>query len=168
MNMSVISAPSPTKVERNTGFQSDNRQQLAEGLSRLLANTYVLRLKTQNFHWNVTGPLFYSLHELFEKQYSEMTPAIDAIAERIRAIGRYAPGSFFDFSSLSFLSEESGAPSANEMLIALQSDNEAIAHYIETLVGVAREANSSVSEDLLIQRLSVHEENIWMLRSLQS
>ena len=136
MNMSIIAAPSPTKVESSVDFKSDNRQQLAEGLSRLLANTYILRLKTQNFHWNVTGPLFYSLHGLFEKQYGEMTPAIDAIAEQIRAIGRYAPGSFFDFTSLSFLPEENGTPSANEMLIALQSDNEAIAHYIETLMGV--------------------------------
>lgn len=168
MNMSVISAPSPTKVENNVDFKSDNRQQLAEGLARLLASTSMLRLKTQNFHWNVTGPLFYSLHGLFEKQYAEMIPATDAIAEQLRAIGRYAPGSFFDFASLSFLGEETGTPSANEMIITLQSDNETIAHYLETLVGVAQDAGSGVSEDLLVQRLAAHEKNVWMLRSMQS
>ena len=150
------------------GISDDQRQTIADGLSRLLADTYTLYLKTQNFHWNVTGPMFVTLHQLTETQYTELALAVDEIAERIRALGLTAPGSWSQFSALSSLSEETGVPSAEDMIRQLVADQEAVARTARSVLPGADEAGDQPSADLLTRRLDVHEKNAWMLRSLVS
>lgn len=142
------------------------RQQIAAGLARLLADTYTLYLKTHNFHWNVTGPMFVTLHTLFEQQYTELALAVDEIAERIRALDVPAPGSYKQFSELTCLREATGVPKAADMVRQLASDQETIVRTARAIVPVAQEANDDPTADLLIRRMQVHEKNTWMLQSL--
>jgi starvation-inducible DNA-binding protein len=143
-----------------------DRQRLAEALSQVLANTFILSLKTQSFHWNVTGPMFYTLHSLFEEQYNELWQAGDAIAERIRALGAAAPGSYREFAKLTYLRESEAILSATGMIGELLSDHETSARTVRTALTVSRSAIDAATEDLLTQRLLAHEKAAWMLRSL--
>jgi starvation-inducible DNA-binding protein len=150
----------------NIGIPDAKRVEIAEGLSRLLADTYTLYLKTHNFHWNVTGPMFTSLHTLFETQYTEMWAAVDEIAERIRALDKFAPGSYSEFAKLSSIAEAKGVPSANEMLQELLAGHEAVVRTARTVIPVAQGSNDESTVDLLIGRMTVHEKTAWMIRSL--
>jgi starvation-inducible DNA-binding protein len=138
---------------------------VVEALSRLLASSYTLYLKTHNFHWNVTGPMFTTLHTLFETQYTELAAAIDEIAERIRAIGAFAPGSYSAFTRLSTVREETGRPEAKEMIRILTSDQEEVAASARRVIEAAEAAGDQASVDLATRRLDIHEKNAWMLRS---
>ncbi len=149
----------------NIGIDRQDRSDIAEGLSKVLAGTYTLYLKTHNFHWNVTGPLFHSLHELFEGQYRDLAEAVDAIAERIRTIGFPAPGSFSEFMELSPVSETRGIPSTEDMIRLLTEGNEIISREARQVLQRAEEVSDEPTVDLLTQRMQVHEENAWMLRS---
>lgn len=139
--------------------------QMTEGMAKLLADTYTLYLKTQNFHWNVTGPHFHSLHRMFEEEYIELAAAVDEIAERIRALGATTPGSFAEFLRLTSIKEESGTPSASEMVKKLLHDHETIIQHITSLMPVASELKDEGTLDLLINRTEVHQKTAWMLRS---
>jgi len=134
-------------------------------LARLLADSYTLYLKTHNFHWNVTGPMFTTLHTLFETQYTELALAVDEIAERIRAVGAPAPGSYAAFSKLTGIKEAETVPSAVEMVKQLVADQEAVARSAAEVLETAQAADDEVSADLAITRMQVHEKNAWMLRS---
>lgn len=138
---------------------------IAAAASKLLASSYTLYLKTHNFHWNVKGPMFTTLHTLFETQYTELALAVDEIAERIRALGHVAPGTYAQFASLSEVSEADGVPSATEMIEILTADQEIVASCARGLIRVASEADDNASEDLAIRRIDVHEKAAWMLRS---
>ncbi len=142
------------------------RKNIAEGLSRLLADSYILYIKTHNFHWNVTGHFFSSLHTLFETQYTELALAVDQIAERIRALGIYAPGSYKQFSELTVIAEETGIPKAEDMIRQLVQGQETITQTAHSIFAVVHEANDEATADLLTQRIQLHEKNAWMLRSL--
>ncbi|MDV3349114.1 DNA starvation/stationary phase protection protein [Leptolyngbyaceae cyanobacterium CCMR0082] len=150
----------------NIGISDDQRQAIADGLSRTLADTYTLYLKTHNFHWNVTGPMFQTLHLMFEGQYNELALAVDAIAERIRALGFPAPGTYSEYAKLSSISETEGVPKAEEMIALLVEGQEAVARTAREVFAIADEANDEPTADLLTQRLQIHEKNAWMLRSL--
>lgn len=150
----------------NIGIDEEQRKAIAHGLSVLLADTYTLYLKTHNYHWNVTGPMFQTLHTLFETQYTELAVAVDDIAERIRALGEFAPGSYREYAKLTNLKEADGIPSAEEMIKDLVKGQEAIAKTARSIVPVADGASDEVTLDLLTQRMTVHEKNAWMLRSL--
>lgn len=150
----------------NIGIDEEQRKAIAHGLSVLLADTYTLYLKTHNYHWNVTGPMFQTLHTLFETQYTELSVAVDSIAERIRALGEFAPGSYKEYAKLTNLKEADGIPSAEEMIKDLVKGQEAIAKTARSIVPVADGASDEVTLDLLTQRMTVHEKNAWMLRSL--
>ncbi|KRS20272.1 UNVERIFIED_CONTAM: hypothetical protein NCL1_01986 [Trichonephila clavipes] len=150
----------------NIGIDEEQRKAIAHGLSVLLADTYTLYLKTHNYHWNVTGPMFQTLHTLFETQYTELAVAVDDIAERIRALGEFAPGSYKEYAKLTNLKEADGIPSAEEMIKDLVKGQEAIAKTARSIVPVADGASDEVTLDLLTQRMTVHEKNAWMLRSL--
>jgi len=152
-------------MELHTGIQSDDRAQISQGLSKFLAETYTLYLKTQNFHWNVTGPNFHSLHEMFEEQYQNLADAADEIAERIRALGFPAPASFTAFKELSTVKEETGTPKAAEMLKQLLSDNETLMKTARTIFPLVEKAGDEATADLLTQRIHGHEKVAWMLRS---
>ncbi|HKY29168.1 MAG TPA: Dps family protein [Pyrinomonadaceae bacterium] len=141
-------------------------QRVADALSNVLADTFTLYMKTHNFHWNVTGPMFQTLHVMFEEQYNELWLAIDAIAERIRSLGFVAPGSYKELSKLTYLQESDGRMSANEMIAELLRDHETAARTARSALAVARTAVDAPTEDLLTQRLAVHEKTAWMLRSL--
>jgi starvation-inducible DNA-binding protein len=132
----------------------------------LLADTYALYVKTQNFHWNVTGPMFRALHEMFDEQYNELAKALDEIAERIRALGQIAPGSFSQFSKLTSIDEETGTPAAEEMVRQLVTGHEAVVRTARNAFGTADSAEDQVTQDLLTERMQVHEKQAWMLRSL--
>ena len=134
-------------------------------LERLLADSYTLYLKTHNFHWNVTGPMFNTLHALFETEYSELALAVDEIAERIRAKGARAPGSYTEFLEVAAIEEARGEPTALEMLAILAEDQETVCEAAREVVASADEAGDAVSADLGTRRLEVHEKNAWMLRS---
>jgi starvation-inducible DNA-binding protein len=153
-------------VSIDIGIAEDDRQQIAQGLSSLLADTYTLYLKTHNYHWNVTGPMFSTLHLMFEQQYTELALAVDLIAERIRALGVFAPGSYSAFAKLSSIGEAKDVPSAEEMIRDLVAGNEAVARTARATFPVAEAANDEPTKDLLTQRLQVHEKTAWMLRSL--
>ena len=153
-------------MQIDIGISEDHRQRIAEGLSRLLADSYTLYLKTHNFHWNVTGPMFTTLHTLFEQHYTELSTAVDEIAERIRALGVAAPGSYRQFSELSSISEETGVPGAEEMIRQLVRGQEAVVKTARSIFPVVESANDEPSADLLTQRMQIHEKNAWMLRSL--
>lgn len=150
----------------NIGIEEEQRKAIAKGLSVLLADSYTLYLKTHNYHWNVTGPMFQTLHTLFETQYNELALAVDDIAERIRALGEFAPGSYKEYAKLTNIKEADGIPSAEEMIKDLVKGQEAIAKTARSIVPVADEASDEVTLDLLTQRMTVHEKTAWMLRSL--
>ena len=135
-------------------------------MARLLADTYTLYLKTHNFHWNVTGPQFNSLHLMFMQQYTEMALAVDLIAERIRALGEPAPGSYKAFVRLGSIKEEDGVPSADAMVAQLVQGQESVVRTARKVLPAAEQANDQATLDLVTQRLNVHEKNAWMLRSL--
>jgi starvation-inducible DNA-binding protein len=153
-----------TKI--NIGISEGQREQVASGLSRFLADTYTLYLKTHGFHWNVTGSMFNTLHLMFETQYNELWASVDTIAERIRALGEFAPGSYAEFSKLTSLKESHGVPGAKEMIVQLLDGHETVARTARSLFPVAEEANDEATMDLLTQRIQVHEKTAWMLRSL--
>lgn len=153
-------------MDINIGIDKDQREKIAEGLSRLLADSYTLYLKTHNFHWNVTGPMFSTLHLLFETHYTELALAVDQIAERIRALGVNAPGSYKQFAELTSITEETGTPDAEEMIKQLIIGQETVARTARSIFPLVDAANDEPSADLLTQRMQVHEKNAWMLRSL--
>ncbi|MBD1822827.1 DNA starvation/stationary phase protection protein [Cyanobacteria bacterium FACHB-DQ100] len=148
------------------GIEDNKRQEIAEGLSRLLADTYTLYLKTHNFHWNVTGPMFQTLHTMFETQYTELALAVDSIAERIRALGYPAPGTYNEYAKLSSIAETPGVPKAEEMIKLLVEGQEAVVRTARSLFPLVDEANDEPTADLLTQRMQIHEKTAWMLRSL--
>ncbi|MCH7696999.1 MAG: DNA starvation/stationary phase protection protein [Proteobacteria bacterium] len=150
----------------NIGISEQDRQTIAEGLSKVLADSYTLYLKTHNYHWNVTGPLFNTLHLMFETQYTELATAVDEIAERIRALGVYAPGSYKAYSAITEIEEETAVPNAEEMIRQLVIGQETIVRSARAVLPVAGKANDEPTADLLTQRMQVHEKNAWMLRSM--
>ncbi len=150
----------------NTGIPATERARIAEGLSRLLADTHVLYLKTHNFHWNVEGPMFQTLHVLFMEQYTEAWNAIDLIAERIRSLGHYAPGTYSSYLKLSRIAETEGVPRAEKMVRLLIEAQEAVVRTARELLPLADKVSDEPTLDLLTQRMQVHEKNAWMLRSL--
>ena len=151
-----------------TGIPEADRKQLAEGLSTLLADTFTVYLKTHVYHWNVEGPMFRSLHMMFEEQYVEMWNAIDEIAERIRSLGYPAPGSYRDFSSLTSIDDSEGSPEAMEMVRILVEGHEAVIRTARELVSQAEDAQDVATADLATQRIDVHEKTAWMLRATAS
>lgn len=158
----------PEVLVTRSGVSQKDRSRLAENLSGALADTYLLYLKTQSFHWNVVGPMFYGLHKLTEEQYEDMAEAIDVIAERIRAIGFIAPGSFKQFYNLSSVQEEDGAPTAEEMIRQLIEGNELCCRKLRASVAEAEKVEDVKTADLLTERIGKHEQNAWMLRSMLS
>ena len=148
------------------GISAKDRAAVVAELSKTLADTYTLYLMTHNFHWNVTGPMFSTLHQLFMTQYTETWQALDAIAERIRALGHYAPGTYAEYARLSSIAEPTTVPTAEDMLHMLVDANESVARTARRAFKCADEANDQPTADLLTQRLDVHEKNAWMLRSL--
>ncbi len=148
------------------GIPKAQRKQLADSLGRLLADEYTLYLKTHNFHWNVTGPMFNTLHLMFEGQYTELALAVDLIAERIRALGEYAPGSYAAFGRLSSIQEADGVPAAEEMIRQLVVGQEAVVRTARSILPLAEKTDDQPTLDLLTQRMQIHEKNAWMLRSL--
>lgn len=155
-------------MDINISIGQSDRQAICKGLSKLLADTYTLYLKTHNYHWNVTGPLFSTLHALFEQQYLELAAAVDEIAERIRALGYPAPGSYQAYSRQTEISEETGVPSAEEMIRRLTADQETVVRAARSIFSTVAAAHDEPSADLLTRRMQVHEKNAWMLRSLLS
>ena len=155
---------STTKM--NIGINEADRREIAEGLSRLLADTYTLYLKTHNFHWNVTGPMFQSLHLMFEKEYMELAEAVDEIAERIRALGFPAPATYAEFSKLSSILETPGVPLASDMIQQLVDGQEAVVRTARSLIPAVERAADEATMDLLTERMHMHEKTAWMLRSL--
>ncbi|ABD81245.1 Dps family protein [Saccharophagus degradans] len=168
MTTSSVLKSSATEIKTKGGLQHKDRSELASQLSSALANSYVLYLKTQSFHWNVVGPLFYSLHKLTEEQYEDMALAVDTIAERIRAIGFIAPGSFEQFKELAEIKEEAGAPSAEEMIQQLVDDNTTCARLLRDTVIEAEKVNDVTTAGILTDRIGQHEENAWMLQAILS
>ena len=150
----------------DVGINASEREKIAHGLSALLADSYTLYLMTHNFHWNVTGPQFNSLHQMFMAQYTEQWNALDIIAERIRALGHPAPGTYKEFVKLASIKEVEGVPSANDMIRLLVAAQEATARTARKLFPLVDAANDQPTADLLTQRLDVHEKTAWMLRSL--
>ncbi len=148
------------------GISEKDRQRIAEGLSRLLADNFSLYMKTHNFHWNVKGPMFQTLHVMFEQQYNELWIALDAIAERIRALGFAAPGTTSEYAKLSSISETAGVPDAKEMVRILVQGHEAVARTARKIFPAVEKASDEPTADLLTQRMQVHEKTAWMLRSL--
>ena len=148
------------------GIDEKDRQAIARGLAKLLADSYTLYLKTHNYHWNVEGPLFNTLHQMFEDQYTELAAAVDEIAERIRALGEPAPGSYTAYAKLTSIEEEDGVPEAEEMIRRLVRGQEAVVRTAREVFRSAGAANDEPTADLLTQRMQVHEKNAWMLRSM--
>ena len=153
-------------MELNIGIGEQDREQIAGGLSTLLADSYTLYLKTHNYHWNVTGPMFNTLHLMFEAQYTELAVAVDEIAERIRALGVKAPGSYSAYASLTRISEAAGDEPAEEMIRQLVLGQETIVRTAREVLPFASAANDEPTADLLTQRMQSHEKNAWMLRSM--
>lgn len=145
---------------------SENSEAIATGLSRVLSDSYLVYLKTQNYHWNVRGPLFHTLHAMFEEQYTELAQAIDEVAERIRSVGMPAPGSFADFVKLASVREETGSPTAEEMIANLIADQAKVVQTCKNVFPLVQESGDEPTADLLIRRMQVHEKTAWMLRSL--
>ncbi|HEY7883485.1 MAG TPA: Dps family protein [Cellvibrionaceae bacterium] len=153
-------------MDIDIGIDQNDRKQLAEGLSRVLADTYTLYLKTHNFHWNVTGPMFQTLHLMFETQYTELAVAVDDIAERIRSLGYPAPGTYKQYAELSSIKEEDGIPVATDMIKQLVEGQESVVRTARALYPIIEKANDEATGDLLTQRIQIHEKTAWMLRSL--
>jgi starvation-inducible DNA-binding protein len=158
-----------TKIAKETnvdiGISTENREMIAEVLSKVLADSYVLYLKTHNYHWNVTGKLFHSLHEQFEEQYTELAEAIDEIAERIRALGFRAPGTYKEFQQLASIEEEGDQPDAMVMIQRLVLNHEQLLRTVRKALQPAKIADDEATIDLLTQRLNTHSKTAWMLRS---
>ena len=150
----------------NLGISEKDREKIAAGLSRLLADTYTLYLKTHNFHWNVKGPMFQTLHLMFETQYTELALAVDMIAERIRALGFPAPGTYKEYAELSSIKETAGVPEATQMIRLLVEGQEAVVRTARKIFPVVDKTGDEPTADLLTQRMQVHEKTAWMLRSL--
>jgi starvation-inducible DNA-binding protein len=150
----------------NIGISEDDRIAIADGLSRLLADTYTLYLKTHNFHWNVTGPMFNTLHLMFEGQYTELALAVDLIAERIRALGVHAPATYSAYARLTSIPETEGVPKATEMIQLLVEGQESVTRTARSIFEIVDKASDEPTADLLTQRMQVHEKTAWMLRSL--
>jgi starvation-inducible DNA-binding protein len=156
-----------TKVDTiDIGIAEDARREIADGLARLLADTYTLYLKTHNYHWNVTGPQFNTLHLMFEGQYTELALAVDQIAERIRTLGEPAPATYREFAALSSIAEDADRPGAEEMVRRLELGQEAVVRTARSLFPLVEKAGDQPTADLLTQRMQVHEKTAWMLRSL--
>ncbi|NPU93800.1 MAG: DNA starvation/stationary phase protection protein [Gammaproteobacteria bacterium] len=164
--MKAKKAGKPAKSAIDIGISADSRKQIAKGLSALLADSYTLYLMTHNFHWNVTGPMFNSLHIMFMTQYTEQWTALDVIAERIRALGHPAPGTYKEFVKLASIKEVEGTPKATDMIRHLVAAQEATARTARSLFPLVDAANDQPTADVLTQRLEVHEKTAWMLRSL--
>jgi len=152
-------------VKVDTGIAADDRSEIAEGLARVLADTYTLYLKTHNYHWNVTGPHFAALHAMFEEQYRELWAATDQIAERIRTLGQYAPGTYAEYAKLTSIQEDNGVPSAEQMLKNLVKGHEQVVKTARDLFKLASEADDEVTADLMVQRMDASEKTAWMLRA---
>lgn len=150
----------------NIGIEESQRKKIAGGLSKLLADTYTLYLKTHNYHWNVTGPMFQTLHLMFETEYKELAEAVDLIAERIRALGFPSPGSYAEFAKIATVKEAQGVPEANKMIRDLVKGHEIVARTARDAFPYADEVNDEASADLLTERMRTHEKTAWMLRSL--
>lgn len=150
----------------NIGISDSDRKAIVEGLSRLLADSYTLYLKTHNFHWNVTGPQFRTLHLMFEEQYTELATAVDLIAERIRSLGHFAPGSYREFGKITSIREAEGVPVANDMIRQLVEGHETVVRTAREAFPAVEKAADEASADLLTQRLQLHEKTAWMLRAL--
>ena len=153
-------------MELNIGINAEDRQRIASGLSKLLADSYTLYLKTHNYHWNVEGPQFNTLHLMFEGHYTELATAVDEIAERIRALGVKAPGSYSEFNAITSIEEASGEESAEEMIRQLVIGQETVARTAREASEAAADASDEPTADLLTQRMQIHEKNAWMLRSM--
>jgi starvation-inducible DNA-binding protein len=153
-------------MQIDIGINAKDRKKIAEGLSRMLADTYTLYLKTHNFHWNVTGPMFQTLHLMFMTQYNELWLATDEIAERIRALGFPAPGTYAEFGKLTSIKDTAGVPKAEDMIKLLVAGNETVARTAREVFPIVEKANDQPTADLLTQRMQVHEKAAWMLRSL--
>ena len=154
------------KTNISIGIKDEDRQKIAEGLSKLLADSYTLYLKTHNFHWNVKGPMFQTLHLMFETQYTELSTAVDLIAERIRALGYPAPGTYQQFAKLTSIKEPDGVPAAKEMISQLVEGQEAVVRTARSIFPLVDAAHDEVTSGLLADRMEVHEKTAWMLRSL--
>lgn len=150
----------------DTGIAQGDRNAIAEGLGRVLADTYTLYLKTHNYHWNVTGPQFRALHLMFEEQYRELWAATDEVAERIRALGYYAPGTYAEYAKLTSIQEDNGVPSADQMVANLVKGHETVVKTARDLFQLADEAKDEVTADLMVQRMNASEKTAWMLRSM--
>jgi len=159
------SAKTAAAPKIDLGMDDKQRRAIAAGLSKLLADTYTLYLKTHNFHWNVTGPQFNSLHLMFEGQYTELALAVDLIAERIRALGEPAPGSYSAYAKLAIIKEAEGNPAATEMVRILAEDQLAVVRTARSIFPLADAAHDEPTADLLTQRMQVHEKTAWMLRA---
>ena len=153
-------------MQIDIGIDANKREEITNGLSRVLADTYTLYLKTHNFHWNVTGPMFQTLHLMFETQYNELALAVDLVAERIRALGFAAPGTYKQFVKLSAIKEEEDVPKAHDMIRLLVQGHETVARTAREVFRAAEDASDQPTCDLLTQRMQVHEKTAWMLRSL--
>ena len=162
----MTTTPMNIDMSIDNGIDAQARVRITEGLAHLLADTYTLYLKTHNYHWNVTGPMFQTLHLMFETQYNELALAVDLIAERIRALGAKAPGSYKEFSELTGITESVGAVSARQMIQDLVAGQEAVVRTARKLFPVVDEAHDEPTADLLTQRMQIHEKTAWMLRSL--
>lgn len=152
-------------MDMHIGITQHNRDIIAADLARLLADTYTLYLKTQNFHWNVKGPFFQQLHTVFQMQYTELAAAVDETAERIRTLGHRAPGNYSEFAKLTSIPETTGAPAAGDMLHALLKGHEALIVTARNVMRVANDAGDEASMDLAVQRIQAHQKAAWMLRS---
>ena len=153
-------------MELDIGIAPEQREEIATGLSKLLADSYSLYLKTHNYHWNVTGPQFNTLHTMFEGQYTELATAVDEIAERIRALGIKAPGSYSAFAGLTAIDEGTGDENAEEMIRQLVIGQETVARTARQAFPAAEAGSDEPTADLLTQRMNTHEKNAWMLRSM--
>jgi starvation-inducible DNA-binding protein len=161
-----MSATATTAQQLDFGISEPERTQIVEGLSRLLADSYTLYLKTHNYHWNVTGPMFQTLHNWFMELYNEQWLAVDLIAERIRQLGAPAPGTYQEFAALTSIAPTNGKPNAREMIGDLLEGQASVVRTARTLFPVAEKANDQPTCDLLTQRMQIHEKYAWMLRSL--
>ena len=164
--MSSMKTGAHKTMELNIGINTEDRQQIAAGLSKLLADSYSLYVKTHNYHWNVEGPMFNTLHLMFEEHYTELATAVDEIAERIRALGVKAPGSYTAFGKLTSIDEATGGESAEEMIRQLVIGQETVARTAREAIKAAEAASDEPTADLLTQRMQIHEKNAWMLRSM--
>ncbi|MDA0694687.1 MAG: DNA starvation/stationary phase protection protein [Proteobacteria bacterium] len=153
-------------MDINIGIKQANREQIVAGLHVLLVNSYTLYLKTHNYHWDMTGPMFNTLHLMFEQQYTELAAAVDQIAERIRALGAFAPGSYTEYARLTSIPEDETVPDAETMIKNLVAGQETLARQARDVMATVGESRDEPTADLLTQRMQVHEKNAWMLRSL--